>query len=364
MSTKPLKGALIGAGNVTLFHLQAWERIPQASIVAIADPDLDKARTRAGEFGIDPGRVFTSLSDLLQAEEGLDFVDIATPPHAHYEPTKLAAAHGLHILCQKPFALSLAEARAMIKACQHAGVVLGINENWRWRPWYRAIRSMISQGKIGRPVYARFFAHSSAWLPTRVRPPNHRLHGMKQVIFLEWGIHLVDVMRFLFGEPDSVYARMAGLSPELIGEDRAVVMLAFGELTALIDISWSSFAPWGAANRIRHNVEDVRIEGNAGTIVLFPDPSKGDLIRLTTAQEEWERPAYDCEPFEAYLRSYVAAQSHFVECLLSGNTPETTGEDNLKTLAVTLAAYHSAEHNMVVRVQDYKETYADRDESG
>jgi predicted dehydrogenase len=52
MSTTPLNGALIGAGNVTPFHWQAWERIPQASIVAIADPDLDKARTRVREFGI------------------------------------------------------------------------------------------------------------------------------------------------------------------------------------------------------------------------------------------------------------------------------------------------------------------------
>jgi len=187
---------------------------------------------------------------------------------------------------------------------------------------------------------------------------------MKRVIFLEGGIHLVDVLRFLFGEPDTIYARMARLSPQLVGEDRAVVMLAFGDFTALIDISWTSFAPWGATDRTRHNVEDVRIEGDAGTIALVPDPSKGDLIRLTTAQEEWERPAYDCEPFEAYLRTYVAAQSHFVDCLLSGSTPETAGEDNLKTLAVTLAAYHSAEHNMVVRMQDYEATCADRDEPG
>jgi predicted dehydrogenase len=78
VSTKPLKGALIGAGNVTPFHLQAWEHIPQASIVAITDPNLERARTRAPERGIDPGRVFASLSDLLQAEEGLDFMDIAT----------------------------------------------------------------------------------------------------------------------------------------------------------------------------------------------------------------------------------------------------------------------------------------------
>jgi predicted dehydrogenase len=53
------------------------------------------------------------------------------------------------------------------------------------------------------------------------------------------------------------------------------------------------------------------------------------------------------------LRTYVAAQSHFVECLLSSTTPETAGEDNFKTLAITLAAYHSAEHNVVVLVQDY-----------
>jgi predicted dehydrogenase len=68
--------------------------------------------------------------------------------------------------------------------------------------------------------------------------------------------------------------------------------------------------------------------------------------------------------FEAYLDTYVAAQGHFVECLLSDRTPKTVGEDNLKTLAVTLAAYHSAEHNMVVSVQDYKEACANHDEPG
>jgi predicted dehydrogenase len=84
-----------------------------------------------------------------------------------------------------------------------------------------------------------------------------------------------------------------------------------------------------------------------------PDPEKGDLIRLTTAAGTWERPAYDCEPLEAYQRSYVAAQSHFVECLSSGRTPETVGEDNLNTLATTLAAYHSAELGQVVDVQGW-----------
>lgn len=361
-----LSGALIGAGRVTSYHLQAWQHIPEAAIVAIADPNLEKAQARAQEFGIDPSRVFASLSELLQAEAGLDFVDIATPASVHSELTVQAAAHGLHALCQKPFASSLTEARTMIEACQRAGVVLDINENWRWRPWYRMIKRMISQGRIGRPIYARFFSHSASWLPTRRRSldHDHRLSGAQRVILFDWGIHHLDVMRFLFGEADTVYARLARLNPQLVGEDRAVVMLVFGELTALLDLSWSSFAPWAALNRTEHNVEDVRIEGDAGTITLVQDSDRGDLIRLTTAQGEWEQPAHDRTPFDAYLQTYVATQRHFVECLLSGTTPETSGQDNFETLAITLAAYHSAEHNKSVNVQEYIEAYAKRGEPG
>lgn len=361
-----LSGALIGAGRVTPHHLQAWQPIPEAAIVAIADPNLEKARARAQEFGIDPSRVFASLSELLQAETRLDFVDIATPASVHCELTVQAAAHGVHVLCQKPFAPSLAEAQTMIEACQRAGVVLDINENWRWRPWYRMIKRMISRGQIGCPIYARFFSHSASWLPDRRMPldRDHRFYGARRVILFDWGIHHVDVMRFLFGEADTVYARLARLNPQLVGEDRAVVMLVFGELTALLDISYSSFAPWAALNRAEHNVEDVRIEGDAGTITLVQDTDRGDLIRLTTAQGEWEQPAHDGTPFDAYLQTYVAAQRHFIECLLSGAAPETSGQDNFDTLAITLAAYHSAEHNKSVSVQEYKQAYAERGKPG
>jgi predicted dehydrogenase len=102
-------------------------------------------------------------------------------------------------------------------------------------------------------------------------------------------------------------------------------------------------------------VEDVRIEGDAGAIVLEQDPERGDLLRLITAVGERKRPAYDGAPIDAYRCPYVAAQRHFIECLLTGKTPETNGEDNLNTLTLTLAAYHSAEFNTVVNVKDFKD---------
>lgn len=114
--------------------------------------------------------------------------------------------------------------------CQQAGVLLNINENWRWRIWYRTLHQMIQDGKIGKPVYARFFSHSSRYIFGNPRS--------QHVILLEVGVHHVDVLRFLFGEPIRVTARTNDVSHALIGEDRAIVMLDFPDnLQAVLDLS-------------------------------------------------------------------------------------------------------------------------------
>jgi predicted dehydrogenase len=353
----PLNGALVGAGAVTPFHLHAWQRIPQAAIVAIADPHLENAQARAREFDIDNGRVYASLDDLFLAESDLDFVDITSPPETHRALVRQAAERGVHVICQKPFAHTLANARAMIDRCKEAGVLLSVNENWRWRPWFRQIKSMVADRKIGRPVYTRFFAHDDGALSGRVSwklDADHRFRSWKRVILFDWGTHLIDVLRFLHGEPESVYARIHHTISDLAGEDRAHVILGYDDLTAILDLSWSSCDPYGYPRRDNHVVEDFRLEGTQGTIRLIPDPAKGDLLRLTTRDGMTEQPAYSGDPHSAYRESYVAAQSHFIDCLLNGTLPETHAEDNYNTLAITLAAYQSAETNQVVQITDFK----------
>jgi predicted dehydrogenase len=355
----PLHGALIGAGAVTSFHLHAWQRIPQAEIVAIVDPKLTTAQARAREFNINIGRVYASLDELFRAESNLDFVDIAAPPEAHLVLVKRAADRGVHILCQKPFAHTLADAQAMIDLCKAAGVLLCVNENWRWRWWFRMIKEILSdgQGEIGRPIYTRFFAHGDGVLTGRLSwklSADHRFRSWKRVILFDWGTHLIDVLRFLHGEPESVYARIHHTISDLAGEDRAHVMLAYDDLTAIIDISWSSYDPYGYPRRENHVVEDFRLEGTHGTIRLIPDPGKGDLLRITSRRVMHEGRAYDGNPHDAYLNSYFAAQWDFIKAVLSGLLPETHAEDNYNTLAITLAAYQSAETNQVVRIADFK----------
>jgi predicted dehydrogenase len=351
------RGALVGAGSVSRFHLAGWERIDRANIVAIADPKLENAQARASQFEIPKHHVYSSLSDLLEKESGLDFVDLATPPESHLGLVRIAAEKGLAINCQKPFALNLTQALEMIRASQKVGVLLNVNENWRWRSWYRQIKEMLQEGRIGSPVYARFFLHTDSVTELDDQSlDEHSIYRRPYGTFMEWGIHHVDVMRFLFGEPCSLYMRTTTLHPELSPvEERAVLVLNFNSLTALLDMSISSYAPWGNARRGGPMVEDVRIEADRGSILLIPDPRRGDRLRLVTQDEELDRPAYPSSPQEAYQSSYSEALSHFIHCLDSGQQTETNAMDNLKTLAVVLAAYESARQNSVIEVASFLE---------
>jgi predicted dehydrogenase len=340
---------------VSRFHLMAWKENSQAEIVAIADPNLENARLRAGEAGLSEDCLFAGLAELLAAVPDLDFLDITTPPDTHLELVRLAAAHGLHVNCQKPFAPSLKEARAMIAACREAGVLLNVFENWRWRAWHRRLRALMDEGVVGRPVYARILAHASAWTPTAgvVSP---RFLTWPRVLLYDMGVHYMDILRFLLGGPTHVTARLNRLSPKLIGEDRALVLLDFpAELHAILDLSWSSYARWGHPTRDGHLVEDLCIEGDCGSLQLIPHPERGDLIRVTTAAGVHEEPAHTGAPFEGYIASYVAAQRHFVECLLAGRPTETEASDNFHSLALDLAAYHAAETRRTLAVAEYLE---------
>jgi predicted dehydrogenase len=295
---------------------------------------------------------------LLGSEE-LDFVDIATAPHIHREQVLAAAEHGLHVLCQKPFATSMEEAREMIGACQTAGVRCVVNENWRWRRWYRDLKRMLERGIVGRPRYARFHFRSDSLLPKQdgtlpallsVQPYTA---GMPHLILFEWGIHLIDVMRFLFGDGgiQSVYARMGRLSPYVRGEDWAAVTLQFREgVVGVVDISWSTLIS-GDRQLVRGDLDPFVVEGDRGTIEL--DPYREDAIIVTTEHGVEHTPARPgITPAEAYQASYVGAQGHFVRCLLTGERAENEADDNLKTLEAVFAAYESAEHNQVVHLAE------------
>jgi predicted dehydrogenase len=345
---------MIGTGGISVFHMRAWRDVPGVEVVALADPATDRAAELGREHGVSPEHVYAGLDDLLDRER-VDFVDIATPPHVHIENVLEAAQRGVHVLCQKPLATSLDEARHMITACDAGGVRCVVNENWRWRPWYREIKRLVDGGEIGSPLSARFRWHADDALPGPDGSPSvlvtRQPYAAKQprLIVFEWGIHLIDVLRLYFGDVLRVTGRMTRNSASVRGEDTAVVELEFNDdVIGTIDISWGTPVP-PARRFVRGMVEPFVVEGTAGRIELDPFASDSMFVALNDRRKRYDARGGLTRP-EAYQECFRACQAHFIEALRSGSAAENEAIDNWNTLAAVFAAYESAETGRATEV--------------
>jgi predicted dehydrogenase len=330
-----MKGAVIGCGAISEFHFKGWQRVKGAEILAVCDTQEERARRRACEFGIQ--KVYSSYRSMLDVEQP-DFVDVITRPEAHPEIVLELVRRRIPVICQKPFAPNLAEAQEMVDAADKAKVPLMVHENWRWRRWYRQMKDWIDHGKLGDPRYACFLFHSDTVLPDYGRgiAPNLQrypyLLEMPKLILYEFGIHLVDIFRFLFGEPIKLYGMSRRRSPLVRGEDHVVLVLETEKVMTTIDLSWGS---WGRRSSVV--LEEVLIEGDQGYIAMDSESE----LRLDSSTLQETLGPYTSEYSEYYVDSFQQTEQHFCDCLTQGRDFETSGRDNLNTLRVTLKAYDS-----------------------
>lgn len=328
-----LRGALIGCGFFARNHLHAWADLADAEIVALCDRDPARLAAAAQAFGI--GRTYGDAATMLDAE-ALDFVDIATTVASHRPLVELAASRGLATICQKPFAATLEDGAAMVAACRRAGVPLMVHENFRWQSPIRAVRACLDSGAIGTPFWGRT-SFRSAYDVYAGQP---YLATDERFIVQDLGIHILDIARFLFGDVARLGASTRRVNPAIRGEDVATMLLVHESgATSIADCSYAT-----ALERESFPETLLEIDGSRGTLRL------GSGYRLTlhadgrTEHRDVSPPllAWAGRPWHNIQESVLAIQRHFVACLKDGHAPETSGADNLKTLALVEAAYASA----------------------
>lgn len=333
-----LRFALLGCGFFAQNHLHAWREIADVELVAVCDIDPQRARAAAAEFG---GRAYTSAEELL-AREQLDFVDIASTPPSHRPLVELAARHGVAVICQKPLAWTLEDGAAMVAACKARGLPFMVHENFRWQYPMREVKRYLDEGAIGRPFFGRISFRTAhdvyAAQPWLVDSP--------RMIIIDVAVHLLDLARFYLGEPDSLYARSLRVNPRIRGEDVASILLGYEDASCLVDVSYET--------RSDHNTYPqtfITLEGTEGTITLGPDYRLQVLSRRQVIERTLSIPdhGWTSQPWDAIQDSVSAIQQHWVSCLRSGQTPETSGESTLPLLKQTLASYESAESGEAVR---------------
>ena len=330
----PLKFGVIGCGFWALTQLHSWQMIDGVELVAVCDIDAAKAKQVAEQFGAP--RFYTNAADMLD-KESLDFVDIVTTPPSHRELVELAAAHKLNVICQKPLAWTMEDGQAMVKACNKAGVVFMVHENWRWQAPIRELKRLVDEGVVGQPFFGRVSFRSDfdpfggqAWLTETPR-----------FVIIEAGIHQLDVARFLFGEFDALFCQTTRINPNIKGEDVATIMLSGKNLACLVDLSFST-----PTEHQTFPQTFVTIEGTEGVLQLRADYrlslTRSGSLEVRTLPDP-EHPWTD-RPWHVMQDSAMKVQQHWVDCLHTGTPPESTGEDNLRTLELVLGAYESAEN--------------------
>jgi predicted dehydrogenase len=335
-----LKFAVLGAGFWSNYQIPAWLEVGGVQLVAIYNRTVSKAEKVAQKFGVP--RVYGDPEELFQNEE-LDFVDIITEVPAHAPFVYLAAQYNVPVICQKPMAPDYETAQKMVDVCREAGIPFYIHENFRWQTPLRALKGVLDEGRIGQPMRARIqFVHGMEDFVWENQP---MLKTLERFALMDLGSHLLDLARFYFGEPQSLYCQHFQIRDDIAGEDAASVALKMGDMMCTCEISYSTKTEWG------HFPETfVYIEGRKGTIELGPDY----WIRVTTDDGTHARryppPRYDwCDPdYNVAHASMVPIHQDFLRAFRTDQPPETTGEDNLKTMRLVYAAYESAERNQVI----------------
>lgn len=197
-----MRFGFVGLGRAAgQYHLPAVRSVPGA--VAVGGADADAAQ-RAGWEQASGMPTYATLSELLERARP-DVVIVATPPDLHADGCLEALAAGAHVICEKPFAPTVADADRVIAAAQAAGRRVAVNHQFREMPIARALRDAIASGRDGRLSFCQ------VWQLMNLAPwsePTPWRAGMARRTLLEGGVHLVDLLITLFGEmPRAVYAR-------------------------------------------------------------------------------------------------------------------------------------------------------------
>lgn len=343
-TTTRLRAVGIGAGYFAQFHYEAWARIPDVEIVAICDRIEERARTTAAEHGI--RQSYGDWRRMLD-EERPDFVDVVTPPETHEEISAFAAARGIHVICQKPLAPTYDAAARIVDGCAAAGVRLMVHENFRWQPWYRAIRQLQQRGDIGDFTHVHFLMRmGDGWGPDAYLARQPFFRDYPRLLIYETGVHFIDTFRFLLGEVSVVTAQLKRLNAAIKGEDAAQLLMTFESgATAIWDANRYNESE---AEAPRFTFGELRIDATHGHLTM----DASSAIRVKRLGE----PAVELE----YVRErknfagdcVYFLQRHVVDSLRSGRAFESSGADYLNNIRVVEAAYESAQTGSSVRVRN------------
>jgi 1,5-anhydro-D-fructose reductase (1,5-anhydro-D-mannitol-forming) len=320
-----LRWGLIGASTIAAEHMIGAIRANGGEVVVVMSTNADRGAAYAKQH--DVARATTSLAELV-ASKDVDAVYVSTTNELHRDQVFAAAAAGKHVLCEKPLALTLADARAMVAECRTRGVVMGTNHHLRNAATHRAMREAIKRGRIGKPLFARVF--HSVYLPPHLQGWRVDRPDAGGGVILDITVHDADTLRFVLDdEPQSVVAMTtsSGMGREGLADGvMGVIRFSSGLLAQFHDGFTTKYATTG-----------FEAHGDAGSLIgrdCMTQAPKGEIVLRTGGGEE---------PLKLDHESlYARSVRLFQDAVAGRGVPSATGEDGVKSLSVAISALAAA----------------------
>ena len=325
---------VIGASTIGRdWMVPAINEQPDSRVAAVASSDPERGRRYAEELNIP--KAYSSVGDLI-ADPTLDAVYISTTNESHEQHALAAISAGKHVLCEKPLALSLDSARAMVAAAAAAGVVMGTNHHLRNAVTHRRMREVIQSGTIGRPLAARVF--HAVYLPPHLQSWRIDRPDAGGGVILDITVHDADTLRFaLSDEVVEVTAMTASQGMGRAGLEDAVMGVMRFEKGTIAQFHDAFTAP--------HAYTGFEVHGTEGSLygrdVMTQRPTGTVTLRRGDSEEE-----IAIEHENLYERSVRC----FNEAIRDKAEPAASGVDGVRSLAVALAVRESAGTGRTVRV--------------
>lgn len=338
--SEQLGAAILGTGDVSNGHIEAWQRDRRTTVRAILSRDRSRAEAKARQHKLNGCRAYTDLDELLRSDD-IHIVSICTPHHLHVDQGVACAQAGKHVVVEKPIALDLAGLRKLDAAVREYNVRSIVCFVLRWNPLFDTIKAILADGSIGDVFYGEVDylhgitknLHLYPWISKR---------AFGGSALLTAGCHAVDALRWFLGK-EAVevlsYANFSKGNPlEYEFEPNSVTLVQFADSTmGKVATSIEYVAPY---------TFPIALMGNGGTIRdnrLFTNRWPGQTGWATIPTILPDSGAVSHHPFAAEF-------SHFVDCVLSGEESHCNVADAVKTHEICIAAEMSKVERRPVRL--------------
>lgn len=340
---RTVKVGVVGCGAIAQRrHLPEYQSRGDVEIVAVCDPSFERAEQIRSAFGA--AHAFTQLEEMLALPE-LDAISICTPNQYHAPMSIIALNAGKHVLCEKPMATTLDDAKAMIAAADQAGVYLMIGMNQRFMAPHIKAKEVVDSGRLGRVLtFATTFGHSG--------PENWSIDGgnswffNKEKAFVgalgDLGSHKADLIGWLLSDPIKEISAITGtLDKSIQVDDNSIFVMrtergAIGTLTA----SWTYYST---------EVNSTVLNCERGRILIGTDPVFNVIVEHRDGMKEYyETGKMQTNEQGGQTKSGVIDQ--FIDGIVSGKGHSIDGREALRSLEAIFAGMQSAETGQRVRL--------------